>query len=96
MEKTKIQQALEKYDLNLDDKQVAAEVKALLDAHLEENMTPEVKKFLMGSIELTTLKCTDCDRSVSVSTVSTRSTLPYPMSPRYVCSRVSPRLSRTR
>ena len=50
MEKTKIQQALEKYDLNLDDKQVAAEVKALLDAHLEENMTPEVKKFLMGSI----------------------------------------------
>ena len=64
MEKTKIQQALEKYDLNLDDKQVAAEVKALLDAHLEENMTPEVKKFLMGSIELTTLKCTDCDRSV--------------------------------
>ena len=64
MEKTKIQQALEKYDLNLDDKQLAAEVKALLDAHLEENMTPEVKKFLMGSIELTTLKCTDCDRSV--------------------------------
>ena len=56
MEKTKIQQALEKYDLNLDDKQVAAEVKALLDAHLEENMTPEVKKFLMGSIELTDRK----------------------------------------
>lgn len=64
MELNKIKDALSKYNLEYDDTQVAAEVKALLDAHLEENMTPEVKKFLMGSIELTTLKTTDSDRSV--------------------------------
>ena len=64
MENNKINEALGKYNLELNDAAVAAEVKALLDAHLEENMTPEVKKFLMGSIELTTLKNTDSDRSV--------------------------------
>ena len=64
MENNKINEALEKYNLELNDAAVAAEVKALLDAHLEENMTHEVKKFLMGSIELTTLKNTDSDRSV--------------------------------
>lgn len=64
MENNKINEALEKYNLELNDAAVAAEVKALLDSHLEENMTPEVKKFLMGSIELTTLKNTDSDRSV--------------------------------
>ena len=64
MENNKINEALEKYNLELNDAAVTAEVKALLDAHLEENMTPEVKKFLMGSIELTTLKNTDSDRSV--------------------------------
>ena len=64
MEQSKIQQALGKYNLELDDQQIAAEVKALLDAHLEENMTKDVKRFLIGSIEYTTLKTTDCDRSV--------------------------------
>lgn len=64
MENNKINEALEKYNLELNDAAVAAEVKALLDSHLEENMTPEVKKFLMGSIELTTLKNTDSDRSI--------------------------------
>lgn len=64
MKNNKINEALEKYNLELNDAAVAAEVKALLDSHLEENMTPEVKKFLMGSIELTTLKNTDSDRSV--------------------------------
>lgn len=68
MEKSKIDEALSKYNLELTDEQVATEVKALLDAHLEENMTLEVKKFLMGSIELTTLKTTDCDRSVMAFT----------------------------
>lgn len=64
MDKTKIMEALGRYDLALDDARVKAEVKALLDAHLEENMTKEVFRFLMGSVELTTLKPTDCDRSV--------------------------------
>lgn len=64
MQETKIQQALGKYNLELNDEQVKSDVKALLDAHLQENMTPEVKRFLMGSIELTTLKNTDSDESV--------------------------------
>lgn len=64
MSKEKINEALEKYNLDLNDKQISAEVKTLLEEHLEENMTDEVKHFLMGSIELTTLKNTDCDRSV--------------------------------
>ena len=64
MSKEKINEALEKYNLDLNDKQISAEVKTLLEEHLEENMTDEVKRFLMGSIELTTLKNTDCDRSV--------------------------------
>lgn len=64
MDKNKIMEALGRYDLALDDARVKAEVKALLDAHLEENMTREVYRFLMGSVELTTLKPTDCDRSV--------------------------------
>lgn len=64
MEETKIQQALNKYNLEITDSEVQTAVKELLDKHLEENMTPEVKKFLMGSIELTTLKTTDSDTSV--------------------------------
>lgn len=59
-----IQQALGKYDLEVNDIEVSAAVDALLDLHLEENMTREVKQFLIGSIELTTLKTTDSDASV--------------------------------
>lgn len=64
MSNEKINEALEKYNLDLNDEQISAEVKTLLEEHLEENMTDEVKRFLMGSIELTTLKNNDCDRSV--------------------------------
>lgn len=64
MQKSKIEEALGKYNLELTDEQVAAETKAILDAHLKENMNQDVYKFLMGSIELTTLKTTDSDRSV--------------------------------
>lgn len=64
MQKSKIEEALGKYNLELTDEQVASETKALLDAHLQENMNQDVYKFLMGSIEPTTLKTTDSDRSV--------------------------------
>jgi len=64
MEKSKIEEALGKYNLDLDNEQVKVEVKELLDAHLQENMNKKVYSFLMGSIELTTLKTTDSDRSV--------------------------------
>ena len=60
----KIDQALKLYDLDLDDEKVAATVKRLLDDHLEENNTKEVKQFLLNSVELTTLKTTDSEDSV--------------------------------
>jgi len=60
----KIEQALNLYDLNIDDEKVANTVKKLLDDHLEENNTKEVKQFLLNSVELTTLKTTDSEDSV--------------------------------
>lgn len=63
-EKNKYEQALEKYNLNLNDAEIANTVDALLSDKLQENNTPEVKKFLMGSIELTTLKATDSEESI--------------------------------
>ncbi len=63
-EKNKYEQALELYNTTLDDAQVAAEVARIVNEKVPANDTPEVKKFLMGSIELTTLKTTDSDQSV--------------------------------
>lgn len=60
----KIEQALNLYDLNIDDEKVANTVKKLLEDHLEENNTKEVKQFLLNSVELTTLKTTDSEDSV--------------------------------
>ena len=60
----KIQQAFAKYNLELDDEQVKREVAALLANHLEENNTIAVKKFLLNSVELTTLKTDDSEDSV--------------------------------
>ena len=59
----KIQQAFAKYNLELDDEQVKREVAALLAKHLEENNTIAVKKFLLNSVELTTLKTDDSEDS---------------------------------
>lgn len=63
-ETSKYEQALSQYTTALDDAQVAAEVKRIIEEKVAENNTPEVKKFLMGSIELTTLKTTDSNESV--------------------------------
>ena len=64
MADNKIQQAFAKYNLELDDEQVKREVAALLAKHLEENNTIAVKKFLLNSVELTTLKTDDSEDSV--------------------------------
>ena len=63
-EKSKYEQALSQYAIAMDDAQVAVEVKRIIEEKVAENDTPEVKKFLMGSIELTTLKTTDSNESV--------------------------------
>lgn len=56
--------ALGKYETNLDDDKIARETAALIEKHLSENNTAEVKKFLFHCIDLTTLKCTDSEQSV--------------------------------
>ena len=61
---SRFEQAFSLYDLELDDEKVEKTVKNLLDKCLEENNTLEVKKFLLNSVELTTLKTTDSEDSV--------------------------------
>ncbi len=60
----KYEEALGKYNLNISDAEVQAAVKEIIANKVPENDTPEVKKFLMGSIELTTLHTTDSETSV--------------------------------
>ncbi len=60
----KYEEALNKYDLNISDAEVQSAVKEIIANKVPENDTPEVKKFLMGSIELTTLHTTDSETSV--------------------------------
>ena len=67
-ELSKYEQALAKYNLDLDDQQMAEAVKKIIAEKVHENDTLEVKKFLFGSIELTTLKTTDSDESVMAFT----------------------------
>lgn len=64
----KYEEVLAKYNLEISDAYVQAAVKDLIANKVPENDTVEVKKFLMGSIELTTLSCTDSDTSVMAFT----------------------------
>ena len=63
-EVTKYEKALQQYNTELDDAQVQQAVKTSIAEKTLANDTPEVKKFLFGSIELTTLSTTDSDTSV--------------------------------
>jgi deoxyribose-phosphate aldolase len=63
-QKSKIEEALGKYNLDISDEDVKETVKKIIAEKVHENDTLEVKKFLMGSVELTTLKTTDSDESV--------------------------------
>ena len=61
---SKYEEALNKYNLDIDDAAVKEAGRTLIAEKVHENDTPEVKRFLMGSIELTTLKTTDSDTSI--------------------------------
>jgi deoxyribose-phosphate aldolase len=60
----KYHSALSKYNTALNDDEIAAKTAQLIEKHLKENDTVEVKKFLFHCIDLTTLKCTDSEQSV--------------------------------
>ncbi len=64
IETSKYDQMLAQYNTNISDADVAAKVAAIIEKKVQENDTREVKKFLMGSVELTTLKTTDSEESV--------------------------------
>lgn len=60
----KCKQALAKYNCNVDEAEVSAALKKLIEEKVPENDTIEVKKFLLGSVELTSLSAVDNDRKI--------------------------------
>ena len=64
MEQNKYEETLAKYNTALNDEEIAKKVAQIIEEKVDENDTLEVKKFLMGSVELTTLKTTDSEESV--------------------------------
>ena len=67
-QKSKYEEALSKYNLDINDEEVKAAVKKIIAERVPVNDTMEVKKFLFGSIELTSLKTTDSDESIMAFT----------------------------
>ncbi len=61
---SKYDAALAKYDTNLKDEDIVAQVDSIIEAKVLDNNTPEVKRFLFHCIDLTTLSTTDNDQSV--------------------------------
>ncbi len=68
MEENKYEKALSLYNCEISDEEVKEAVKKIIAEKVPANDTPEVKKFLMGSVELTTLKTTDSEESVMAFT----------------------------
>lgn len=62
--KSKVEQAFEKYNLQVDDAVVAEAVKHIIAEKVAGNDTHDVKKFLLGSVELTSLHTTDTEESI--------------------------------
>lgn len=60
----KIEQAFAKYNLCLNDEEVHAAVSRLLEQKKAQYDTAEVRRELLGTVELTTLKVTDSQESV--------------------------------
>ena len=58
------EQALSLYNFDIKDEDVKAAVQKIIAEKVPENNTEEVKKFMFGSIELTTLTTLDSDESV--------------------------------
>ena len=95
-QKSHIEEALAKYNLDIKDEEVKEAVKKIIAEKVHENDTLEVKKFLMGSVELTTLKTTDSDESVMAFTERVNQfDAEYPNLPHVATICVYPRFART-
>lgn len=62
--KSQFEQALALYKTEISDETVKNAVAKLLREHLQENITPEVKKTILNCIDQTTLSESDSDHSV--------------------------------
>ena len=62
--KSKYDEALSKYNCNISDVEVAEAVKKIIAEKVPQNDTEDVKRFMFGSIELTTLTTQDSAESV--------------------------------
>lgn len=60
----KYAQALKKYNTAVNDDEVKTAVNRIITEKAQANATPEVKKFLLGCVELTSLNTTDSDESI--------------------------------
>jgi len=67
MEENKYEQALAQYNTAIDDNQVKKAVESVMK-HADENHTPDVMKFLLSCVELTSLKSTDSEESIMALT----------------------------
>lgn len=56
---------LSKYDVNLNDEEISAEVQQILADHYDANNTPEVLKFSLSCIDLTSLNPTDNEERIT-------------------------------
>ncbi len=65
---SKYEEALSKYNTEIDDKAVSETVRKIIAEKVHENDTPEVKRLLFGSVELTSLHTTDSDVSIMAFT----------------------------
>ncbi len=65
---SKYEAALKKYNTEIDDNEVREAVRKIIAEKVHENDTPEIKKFLLGSVELTSLHTTDSDASIMAFT----------------------------
>jgi len=95
-QKSHIEEALGKYNLDISDEEVKEAVKKIIAEKVHENDTLEVKQFLMGSVELTTLKTTDSDESVMAFTERVNQfEAEYPNLPHVATICVYPRFAKT-
>lgn len=65
---SKIDQAFAKYNLNVDENEVREKLKEIITERVPENDNVDVKKFLLGSVELTSLHTTDTEESILAMT----------------------------
>ena len=59
-----INDTLAKYDTSIGDEQAYHAAAGIVEKHAAANNTADVKRFLLGAVELTSLKVTDNEESI--------------------------------